>query len=154
MCNSHLEAWGRRCDGALLVALLLVSYSNFKACLTARLPQHSAATCHPVWCALTGNPEHTSRLRKGYWTKKGEWWSSASDDLASTIARPWPDWNGLGWIGPRREGKATNKCSASLGASSRLFGEPFQVTTTWSWLSECQGTVIKAKRGYFKECKI
>ena len=33
------------------------------------------------------------------------WWSAASDDLASTIPRPQPNWDGLGWVGPQSEEK-------------------------------------------------
>jgi hypothetical protein len=63
-----------------------------------------------------------------------EWWSAASDDLASTIPQPQPNWDGLGWVGPQNEGKADNKCSTYMGTPSRLL----EMHSRWSWLKECQ----------------
>ena len=40
--------------------------------------------------------QHTSRLGKGYSTKKMK---------ASTVTRPQPNWDGLGWVRPQSEGK-------------------------------------------------
>ena len=70
--------------------------------------------------------------------QEGEWWSAASDDLDSTVTRPQPIW---GWVtvvwdelGPQREGKAVNKCSAYVGTPSRLL----EKHSSWSWLREWQ----------------
>ena len=58
------------------------------------------------------------------------WPSTASDELASTITWPQPKWDGLGWVGPQREGKTANKCSAYVGTPSRLL----EKDSRWSWL--------------------
>ena len=52
----------------------------------------------------------------------------------STITRPQPNWDGLGWVGPQSEGKAANKCSAYVRTPSRLL----EKHSRWSWLRECQ----------------
>ena len=65
---------------------------------------------------------------------QGEWWRAASDDLASTITQPQPNWDGLGLVGPQSEGKAANKCSAYGRTPSRLL----EKHSRWSWLRECQ----------------
>ena len=75
--------------------------------------------------------QHTSRLCKGYLTKKK---SAASDDLVSTITQPQPNWDGLGWVGPQSEKKAANKCSAYVGTPSRLL----EKHSSRSWFRECQ----------------
>ena len=56
----------------------------------------------------------------GLFDQEGEWWSAASDDLASTITGPQPNWDGLGWVGLHSEGKVANKCSAYVGTPTRL----------------------------------
>uniref|UniRef100_A0AAZ3RIZ1 Tc1-like transposase DDE domain-containing protein n=1 Tax=Oncorhynchus tshawytscha TaxID=74940 RepID=A0AAZ3RIZ1_ONCTS len=76
MCGSHREAWRRRCDGALLVTLSVI-YLEFKAHLTSMA---TTAFCsdNPSGLGLVGlsfvfqrdNNPHTSRLCKGYLTKK------------------------------------------------------------------------------------
>jgi hypothetical protein len=87
MCGSHREAWRRWCDGALLVKLSLI-YLEFKSHLTrmattalcSDTPSH--LFCGIIICFSTGK-----------WPKKHlqEWWSAASDDLASTITRLLPN---------------------------------------------------------------
>ena len=79
------------------------------------------------------DPKHTSRLCKGYLTKK-ENDGTASDNLASTITRPQPNWDGLGWVGLQSEGKAAKKCSAYVRTHSRLL----EKHSRWSWFRECQ----------------
>ena len=100
------EVWW--CGGALLVTLPVISL-EFKAHLTAEI-------LHPIWFAL------------------GEWWSAASDDLASTVTQPQPSWDLLGWAGPQSEGKAANKCPTYVETPSRLL----ENHSGWSWLRECQ----------------
>ena len=76
----------------------------------------------------------TGQCPKTLFDQEGEWWSAASDDLASTITQPQPNWDGLGWVGLLCERKAANKCSAYVGAPSRLL----EKHSSWSWLRECQ----------------
>ena len=71
------------------------------------------------------DPKHTSRLCKGYLTKK------ESDGVLHQMTWPpvtWPKPNrdGLGWGGPQSEGKRANKCSSSLGTPSRLLTNHFR----------------------------
>ena len=79
------------------------------------------------------DPTHLQAV-SGLFDQEGEWWSAASDNLASTITWPQPNWDGLGWVGPQSEGKAANKCSAYVGTPSRLL----EKHSRWSWLRECQ----------------
>ena len=97
------------------------------------------------------DPKHTSRLCKHYLTKKASV-GAASDDLASTITQPQPNWDGVGWVGLHCEGKAANKCSAYVGTPSR----PLEKQSRWSLLRECQECpkLSKPKGGYFEECKM
>ena len=75
-----------------------------------------------------------NRQCKGYFTKK------ESDGVL--IQMTWlpqspylnPNWDGLGWVGPQREGKAANKCSSYVGSPSKLL----EKHSRWSWLRECQ----------------
>lgn len=85
--------------GALLVTM--VTYSKSKALLS------SMATCHPIWFALSGTiicfltgqwPQTHLQAMEGLFER--EWWSATSDDLASTMTWPKPNWDGLGWVGP------------------------------------------------------
>jgi len=77
------------------------------------------------------DPKYTSRLCKGYLTKK------ESDEVLRQITSPpqSPDLDPIemvfGWVGPQSEGKAANKRSAPLGTPSRLLGKPFQVNESW-----------------------
>lgn len=130
LCGSHREArgggvmvWG--CFAADTVGEL------FKIHGTLIQHGHSAATRRRIWFAISGtilshpllnrktNPKHTSRLRRGCWTKKGQWRGAASDYLASTITWLKPSWDGLGWVGLWSEEKAANERSAPLGTLSR-----------------------------------
>ena len=56
----------------------------------------------------------------GLFDPEAEWWSAASDDLASTITQSQPIWDGLGWVGVQSEGKCSSKCSAYVGTPSIL----------------------------------
>ena len=71
---------------------------------------------------------------RAIWPRRRERGSAASDDLASTITHPQPNWDGLGWVGPQSKGKAANKCSAYVRNPSRLL----EKHSSWSWLRECQ----------------
>jgi hypothetical protein len=90
----------------------------------------------------------------GQWLfdQEGEWCSVASDDLASTIPRPQPNWDDLEWVGPQSEGKAANKCSACVRMPSRLL----EKHSRWSWLREYQACAkaVTAKGGYFEESQV
>ena len=79
------------------------------------------------------DPKHLQAVQ-GQFDQEGEWWRAASDDLASTITRPQPNWDSLGWVGPQSEGKAANKCSAYVGTPSRLL----EKHSRWNRLRECQ----------------
>ena len=77
MCGSHLEAW-RRCDGALLVTLLVI-YLEFKAHLTSMAAtafcsdMQSHLVCASWDYHLFFNrtmTQHTSELCKEYLIKK------------------------------------------------------------------------------------
>ena len=85
----------------------------------------------------------------GLFDQEWELWSAASDDMASTIIWPQPNWDGLGWVGPQCQGKAANKYSAYVETPSRRL----EKHSSWSWLRECQecNAVIKATGGYFEE---
>ena len=136
MCGSHRETWRRWCGGALMVTLSVI-YLEFKAHLTS-MATTAVWSDTPFYLVCTvfqqdNNPKHTSKLCKGYFTKKGSD-GAASDDLASTITQPQPNWDGLGWVGPQSEGKAANKYSANVGTPSRLL----EKHSRWSWLRECQ----------------
>ena len=58
------------------------------------------------------DPNHTSKLCKAYLTKE-------SDGVPFQMTWPPPNWDGLGWVGPRK-GKAAIKCSAYVRTPSRL----------------------------------
>jgi hypothetical protein len=72
------------------------------------------------------DPTHLQAVY-GIFYQEREWCSAASDDLASTIPRPQPNWHGLGWVRLQSEGNVANKCSAYVGTHSR-----------WSWFREYQ----------------
>ena len=63
-------------------------------------------------------------------------------DLASTIPRPQPNWDGLWWVGPQSEGKAAKKCLEYLGTPSRRL----EKHSRWSWLREYQECVKLSSR--------
>ena len=97
---------------------------NSRHTYPAFLAQHSAVTHHPSGLHLVGpsfvsqqdkNPKHTSRLCKGYLTKR-----ESDGVLASTITQPKPNLEGLRWAGLQSEGKAANKCSAYVRTSLGL----------------------------------
>ena len=143
MCGSHHEARRRRCDGLGVLCewhyRCLCFILNSRHTLPAWLPQHSAATRHPIWFALSRNiiyfstgqwPNTPPGCVSAIWLRMG--WSASSDNLTSTITLPQPKWDGLGWVGPQSEGKATNKCPANVGTPSRLL----EKHSRWSWLLE------------------
>jgi hypothetical protein len=78
MCGSRCEAWGWWCDGALLVTRSVI-YLEFKAHLTSMV---TTASCSDTQSHLVCTywdyhlffnrtmTQHTSRLCKGYLTKK------------------------------------------------------------------------------------
>jgi hypothetical protein len=86
MCGSHCEAW--RCGGALLVTLNDLFW--IQGTQPVWLPQNSAAIHHPVWFMLFCGTmtQHTSRLCKGYLTKK------ESDGVLHQMSWP-PQWDEL-----------------------------------------------------------
>ena len=86
-----------------------------------------------------------------HFLQEGEWRSAASDDMASTIPRPQPNWDGLGWVGLQSEWKAANKCSA-CGNSFKTVGKAFKVKLVERMPRVCKA-VIKAKVGYLKNIK-
>ena len=121
--GSHCELWRRRrCDGALLVTVC----DLFR--IQGTLNQHGYHSILQQYTIL--------------FYEEGDWWSAASDDLASTITRPQPNWDGLGWVRLQSEGKAINKCSAYVGTPSRLL----EKHSRWSWLRECQGCAKLSSR--------
>ena len=78
MCGSHREAWRRRCDGALLVTLSVI-YLEFKSHLTSMAtttfcsdtPSHLVCAWWDYHLLFNRTmAQHTSRLCKGYLTKK------------------------------------------------------------------------------------
>ena len=97
MCSSPREAWRWWCDGALLVTLSVI-YLEFKAHLTSMA---TTAFCNDTLSHLVlrlvglsfvfqqdNDPKHTSRLCKGYLTRKESdgvlhqmTWPSQSPDL-------------------------------------------------------------------------
>ena len=139
MHGSHCEAWRRRCDG---VGLLCWWHcwgfiQNWRHTEPAWLPQHPAATCHPIrfafsWTIIyfsTGQwPQTHLQAVYGLFDQEGEWWSAAPFDLASTIT--WPKPNQMVWDEMDRiKGQQVLNIS---GNSIKTVGKPFQVTTSWS----------------------
>lgn len=85
------------------------------------MPSH--LVCALRGCHLFFNRTMTQNTPPGYvklFNHKGESWSAASDDRASTITWPEPNWDGLRWVLKQREERAANKCSAYVGNPSRL----------------------------------
>ena len=91
---------------------------------------------------LDNDPKHTSRLCKGYLTKK------ESDGVQHQVTWP-PQSPNLNPVGQQSEGKVANKYSAY---SFETVGKAFQVKL----VRECKvcRAVIKAKGGYFEEYEI
>ena len=127
MCDSHCEAWRRRCDGAFLLTLSVI-YLEFKAPFWVivqdgyhRILQRYGI---PSGLRLVGlsfvfqqenDPKHTSRLCKGYLTKE-------SDGVLHQLTWPpqSPDLRPIEMKSEGSEGTAANKCSSYLGTQSRL----------------------------------
>ena len=121
--EEELWWWG----GVLLVTLSMI-YLEFNAHLTSIVttafysdtPTHLVVLSGTIICSQQDNdPKYTSRLCKGNLTKK------ESDGVLHQMTWPpqSPNLNpieGLGWVGPQSEGKASNKCSAYVGTASRL----------------------------------
>ena len=76
--------------------------------------------------------------------QEGEWWSAASDDLASTI--PWPqlNWDSLGCEEWR---KSSQQGLSICGNSFKSVGKAFQVKLVEKMPRVCKA-VIMAKGGY------
>ena len=150
MHGFHHEAWRRRCDGVGVLCWwhCWECIQNWRHTEPAWLPQHPAATCHPIRFAfwldhhlffnMTMTPKHSSRLCKGYLTKK------ESDGVLRQMTRPSqpPDLNPIEmfflmrWTTEWRQ-KGQQVLSIS-GNSFKIVGKPFQVTTSWSSSRECQ----------------
>jgi hypothetical protein len=136
MCGSHREAW-RRCDGALLV-ILSVIYLEFKPHITrmattafcSDTPSHLVCAWWDYHLYFNRTiTQHTSRLCKGYLTKK------ESDGVLHQMTWPpqSPDLNP--YVGSPRLLEKHSSCS-------------------WLRLSRVDNAVIKAKGGYFEESQI
>ena len=141
MCGSHCEVRRSRWDGALLVTLSVI-YLEFKAHLPSMATTAfcSDTPSHPV-CTywdyrlffIRTMTQHTSRLCKGYLTKK------QSDGVLHQMTWPQqsPNLNPIEMISYELDesvGKAANKCSAYVGTPSRLL----EKHPGWSRLRECQ----------------
>jgi hypothetical protein len=93
------EVWW--CEGAWLVTLSVI-YLEFKAhnmhgyhSILQRYAIPSGLRYH-----LFFNRTMTQSTPPGFgglFDQEGEWWSAALDELSSTITRPQPNWDGLGW---------------------------------------------------------
>ena len=97
MCGFRRNAWRKWCGGALLVTLSMI-YLEIKA--HNQHGYHSILQRYviPSGLRLVGqfvfqqnnDPTHLQAVY-GLFYQEGEWWSAASDDLASTITRPQPN---------------------------------------------------------------
>ena len=152
--------------GATLLVTLLGIYSKLKAHSPAWLPQHPAATCHPIPSQrLVGpsfifqqcnGPKHTSRLCKGYLTKKESdgvlcqmTWLPQSPDL-NLIEMVWDEMD--------RRVKAKGSKSAQhlpelLQDCWKTISDDNLIKLTERMPRVCKA-VINAKGGYFEESKI
>ena len=112
--NGGVMVWGCFAGDGLI-------YLEFKAHLTSMA---TTAFCsdstNQMGYHSFFNRTMTQQLQavSGLFDQEGEWWSAASDDLASTITWPQPNWDGLG-VGHQSEVKAANKCSAYVGTPSK-----------------------------------
>lgn len=111
---------------------------------------HSAATHHRIWFAISGtilshpllnrktNPKHTSRLRRGCWTRKGAVKGRCVrlPGLHNYLTKTRLRWFGMSW--PAEWRNSSQRALSTSGNSFKTLGKPFQVTTSWSWLRECQ----------------
>ena len=98
------------------------------------------------------NDLHTSRLCKGYFTKKSVMeccirWPGLHNHSTSTQLR----WFGISWNPEWR--KSCQQVPSICGNSYNTIGKAFQVKLVKRMPRVCKA-VIKAKVGYFEECKI
>ena len=94
---------------------------------------------------LDHDPKHTSRLCNDCLTKK-EWYSAASDDLASTITWPQPNWDVFGMSWSAEWSKSSQQVLSICGNSFKTVGKAFQVKLV-ERMPRVWNTVIKAKGG-------
>jgi hypothetical protein len=153
MCGSHHEAWRRRCDGVGVIFwwhCLGFNQHRYHSILQRyAIPSGLRLVGLSFVFQQDSVQKHTSRL----FDQEGEWWSVASDDLASTITRPLPNWDGLGCVGPQGEGKAANKCSAYVRTPSRLLENHSKIMKLVEGMPRVCKAVIKTKVGNLKNLK-
>ena len=142
MCGSHREARRRRCNGALLVTLLVI-YLEFKAHLTntATTAFCSDTSSHLV-CALWGYHFFFKRTMtqntppgcvRAIWPRRRVMvlhqmtWPPQLPNL-NPIEMVWVK------LDSRLKEKYANKCSAYVGTPSRLL----EKHSSWYWLREWQ----------------
>lgn len=135
-----LWGWKWRCDGALLVRLNLQWHTSSHGLVGPPFIFHQDY-----------KSKHTSLQSKDCLTMK------PCDAVLHQMT--WPlqslglnqqEWFGRSW--PQLVDKAANKCSVRVGTH-----KAFQVTTSWSWLRECQYFAKLSSRqaeAYFEESKI
>lgn len=154
MCGSHCEAWRRKCDGVEVLCWWHCkwhsqSYPGYHSILQRHAIPSGLRLVGPSFVfQQDSDPKHTSRLCKELFAQ-GEWWSAASDDLASTTIKILL--RCLGWVGPESEGKVLNTS-----------GNCWKLWDSWKTipgdnlmrLTERMPRVFKGQGGYFKELKI